>query len=693
MLLQLTSETLLKRTTSRCPVCREPAPAEVIRVTKGKEAKVYLKKTCAEHGESAVCIASDARFYWLAQGDPQNACCGGTACCASDEGQPGTLGRNAAGGTFEKLSTCLALIEIVNSCNLSCPTCFADSPTGASGPKLDAIPVPDLQRRIDGVIARKGPIEILQLSGGEPTLHPDFFELLAWTQAHPDIGYVLLNTNGLRIAMDEEFARRLGETFVERRFQLYLQFDGPQEAGQRALRGADLRAIRDRAIRRCEAMGLPVTLAMTVTPENLPHVWDSIEYSLRFSNVRGVAFQPEFLSGRTSAVAATRLNTADVILAAVGQAEGKLRFEDFTAAPLRRSQLRDHRLPAENSRRRPLGERFHRFHRHAGFPPGQDQLLPQRSLPVRLREPAAGRAAAQVRAQGIRHLPPFHQALHGCLDVGPGPDRPLLHPRHPARRPARFLLPLLFRVRDRMKWSPYPLLMLAGIIVSGIFWSRLARKDERLIFIYACALGGAFAGAKLAYLASEGWLCFGKPGMWLALATGKSIVGALLGGYAMVELAKKLSGYREATGDWFATIVPLSVAIGRVGCLLHGCCMGIECPPAWYTMRDRLGVTRWPAVPVEMGFNLLCAAAFYALRRKRVLPGQHFHLYLMAYGLFRFAHEYLRDTPRIVAGLTGYQIAAAGCFVLGLVGYMRRANATERGKMGIDECRSMIDDF
>jgi uncharacterized radical SAM superfamily Fe-S cluster-containing enzyme len=337
MLLQLTTETLLKRTTSRCPVCREPAPAEVIRVTRGKEAKVYLKKTCARHGESAVCIASDARFYWLAQGDPQNACCGGAACCASDEGQPGTLGRNAAGrgdGPFETLSTCLALIEIVNSCNLACPTCFADSPVGASGSKLDAIPLADLQRRIDGVIARKGPIEILQLSGGEPTLHPQFFELLAWTQSHPSIGYVLLNTNGVRIATDADFADRLAKTFVERRFQLYLQFDGPQEAGQRELRGADLRAIRDRAIRCCGEMGLPVTLAMTVAPQNLPHVWAAIEYGLQFANVRGVAFQPMFLSGRTSpATPAERLNTADIILGAVAQSAGKLRFEDFTPLP------------------------------------------------------------------------------------------------------------------------------------------------------------------------------------------------------------------------------------------------------------------------------------------------------------------------------------------------------------------------
>jgi len=339
MILQLTSETLLKRTTSRCPVCRDPAPAEVIRVTKGKEAKVYLKKTCAQHGESSVCIASDARFYWMAQGDPQNACCGGAACCASDEGQPGTLGRNAAGrgdGPFETLSTCLALIEIVNSCNLACPTCFADSPVGASGPKLDAIPLADLQRRIDGVIARKGPIEILQLSGGEPTLHPQFFELLAWTQSHPSIGYVLLNTNGVLIATDSDFADRLGKTFVERRFQLYLQFDGPQQAGQRELRGADLRAIRDRTIRRCGDMGLPVTLAMTVTPQNLPHLWAAIEYGLQFGNVRGVAFQPMFLSGRNASAPATpaeRLNTADIILGAVGQSGGKLRFEDFTPLP------------------------------------------------------------------------------------------------------------------------------------------------------------------------------------------------------------------------------------------------------------------------------------------------------------------------------------------------------------------------
>lgn len=226
-----------------------------------------------------------------------------------------------------------------------------------------------------------------------------------------------------------------------------------------------------------------------------------------------------------------------------------------------------------------------------------------------------------------------------------------------------------------MKWSPYPLFMLAGIIMGGIFWSRLARKDERLIFIYAAALGGAFAGAKLAYIAAEWWLHIGQAGMWLQLATGKSILGALLGGYGAVELAKKQCGYREATGDWFAEIVPVAVALGRVGCLLHGCCLGIVCQPAWYTIRDRFGDTRWPAVPVEMGFNLLCAGLFLVMRKRKVLPGQHFHIYLMAYGLFRFCHEFLRDTPRIFGSFTGYQAAALACFALGLTGYLRRRSA------------------
>ncbi len=224
-----------------------------------------------------------------------------------------------------------------------------------------------------------------------------------------------------------------------------------------------------------------------------------------------------------------------------------------------------------------------------------------------------------------------------------------------------------------MSASPYGWLMLAGIGLSILFWTRLARRDDRLLAVYVAALVGAFLGAKLSYVAAEGWLHFGAPDMWLQLATGKSILGALLGGYLGVEIGKKVVGYRAATGDWFATIAPLSIALGRVGCLLHGCCLGAVCEPGWWTLRDAAGVARWPAVPVEIGFNLAAAALFALLRWRGNLTGQHFHLYMISYGLFRLAHESLRATPKLVDGFSGYQALAALLALGGAVGFARRA--------------------
>src|SRR2546425_12495048 len=90
--------------------------------------------------------------------------------------------------------------------------------------------------------------------------------------------------------------------------------------------------------------------------------------------------------------------------------------------------------------------------------------------------------------------------------------------------------------------SAYGWLMLAGIIVTICFWSRLARRDDRLLLVYVAALVGAFLGAKVVYVLAEGWLHFGAPDMWLQLATGKSILGALLGGYLAVEMAQRAVG-------------------------------------------------------------------------------------------------------------------------------------------------------
>lgn len=222
------------------------------------------------------------------------------------------------------------------------------------------------------------------------------------------------------------------------------------------------------------------------------------------------------------------------------------------------------------------------------------------------------------------------------------------------------------------KTDPYGWLMLAGIFVSIALWSRVARRDERLVLIYVAALVGAFLGAKIVYVCAEGWLHWHDQNRWIELATGKSITGALLGGYAAVELAKHFLRYPGKTGDWFAVIVPLGVALGRVGCILHGCCLGRVCEPSWFTMNDAAGLARWPAALVELLFNAVMLGVALFLRSRKILPGQHFHIYLMAYGVFRFAHEFLRDTPPVLGIFSGYQVAALAILVLGVWGFCRR---------------------
>ncbi|MEP4079085.1 prolipoprotein diacylglyceryl transferase [Haloferula sp.] len=207
----------------------------------------------------------------------------------------------------------------------------------------------------------------------------------------------------------------------------------------------------------------------------------------------------------------------------------------------------------------------------------------------------------------------------------------------------------------------YLVMMLVGISIGAVYWARQAKKDSRLPLVYFGGLVGLFLGAKLAFLFAEGWLYFDHPDRLLVWLSGKSITGGLLGGWAGVELTKRLVGYSAITGDRFATLIPIPLALGRIGCLHAGCCPG-----------NQVCGFPWPAVQVEIAFQIIALATILVLRHRKRFPGQLFHLYLIAYGLFRFAHEFFRDTPKPFLGLSGYQIISLLIVALASASYVKR---------------------
>jgi len=222
------------------------------------------------------------------------------------------------------------------------------------------------------------------------------------------------------------------------------------------------------------------------------------------------------------------------------------------------------------------------------------------------------------------------------------------------------------------------LFLFLGLMASLILWANRPSQSIEKFPILLGGLIGGFIGAKLSFILAEWAIWRESPWLLLQVLYGKSILGGLLGGWAGVEVAKLASGLRQRTGDEFARIIPVGIGLGRLSCLAHGCCLGqatSELP--WRGLRQMLescGLTRWPAPIVELLFQVGFLTVSYALRNRPGLRGQHFHLYLISYGTFRFVHEWLRDTPRYFEDfLPPYQVLAAICALLGVWAFWHRA--------------------
>lgn len=306
-------------TQSLCPDCRSVVPAEIIE----REGRVYFRKRCDEHGEREDFVCSDVTRYDQMQ-------------YSVPAKPPGMFGTEVHGGCptdcglcpEHEQHTCIGLVELTSSCNLACPMCYA-----GSGPGGQHLSLSQCKSAIDLLVRAERHAEVLQLSGGEPTLHPQFEDVLQYAVDQP-IDYVMINTNGVRLANDDAMLKALARH--KHRVEVYLQFDGLSEMPYLALRGEPLLETKLRAVERLGQAGVHITLVSTLQAGvNESELGPIVDFAAERPWIGGVSFQPATYSGRhvLPSELESRLTFPDVIDRIALQTGGKVRAEDFFPLP------------------------------------------------------------------------------------------------------------------------------------------------------------------------------------------------------------------------------------------------------------------------------------------------------------------------------------------------------------------------
>ena len=306
-------------TSSVCAHCMHPVDAKIII----KDNDVFLEKWCPAHGFERTLLCDEADYYRLCREVyvkhpemPQQFNTRMQYGCPYDCGLcPDHMQHS-----------CLTIIEITDNCNLTCPVCFADS-----SPKQQHKALSDIIAMLDTVVANEGEPDVVQLSGGEPTLHPDFFAILDEAKSRP-IKHLMINTNGLRIANDPDFVKKLAA--YSPGLEIYLQFDSLRDDVLKQLRGAYLAAIHQRALENLDKHGISTTLVMTILPGlNLDQVGEVIQHALQWPCVRGVTLHPASNVGRFEVSHDEKQLTVSALRRAIAEQSHLFSKEDVVPVP------------------------------------------------------------------------------------------------------------------------------------------------------------------------------------------------------------------------------------------------------------------------------------------------------------------------------------------------------------------------
>jgi hypothetical protein len=304
-------------TRSICPECRRMIDAQILL----RDNKVYMRKRCPAHGQFEALVYGDAQAY--------------TASARFNK--PGTIPLAFSTEIVDgcphdcglcpdhQQHVCLGIIEVNSACNMDCPLCFANAGAGFN------LTLAEVEEILDHLVATEGSPEVVQFSGGEPTIHPQIVPMLRAAKAR-GIRHVMLNTNGKRIANDDAFLAELAEL----RPSIYFQFDGFRADTYRVIRAEpDILEEKVRALDRLAAIGCSVILVPAIERGvNEDEVGEIIRFALGHPAVRGINFQPAFHAGRHGAHdPLQRMTIPDVLRSIEGQTAGMFTVSDFVPVP------------------------------------------------------------------------------------------------------------------------------------------------------------------------------------------------------------------------------------------------------------------------------------------------------------------------------------------------------------------------
>ena len=304
---------------STCPECLKIIQAQVV----FQDGKVYFLKFCSEHGSSKALVSEDAEYYqrafsFIRPGSiPKHFSTEVKAGCPTDCGLCPS----------HQQHTCLPIVEITDHCNLECPICIVNNQYS------NHMSLPDFQNIIDLLLKAEGTLETITLSGGEPTSHPQFLEMVDMA-TRPEIGRVSVVTNGIRLARSHEFCEEL----KKRNVYVILQFDGFDDEVQKQIRGVPLMDIKWKALEHLAELQISTQIAFVPARNiNEKQLGDAVRLMLSRDHVLSLLIQPFARTGHGGGVFPTdpmnRLTIPGVIHAIDEQTNGMVAREDFIPLP------------------------------------------------------------------------------------------------------------------------------------------------------------------------------------------------------------------------------------------------------------------------------------------------------------------------------------------------------------------------